>query len=309
MKKITFILVILWCLAGLTACRPGNGDDFEPSQPFRDYWFNGQAEISRYSLQQVQYGTRNPGEAVLVFVTEDFLTDKQVKLESEDNPGDATTVLKLNSIRRFVTGIYDYSLYTSVFTPVNTDDFAHSLKVTMSAQDWCGQTYTQLNRRGTGYNVLGRSYFERQGDVEGTIGEAWLEDEIWTFVRLSPELLPIGSTDVVPAAYAARLTGQALEPLSAIGSMTDYTGPAFTGKALAVYSLLYPDSSRELRIVFEKAFPHQIAGWEETYTSRGKVLTTRAVRTSLLRSDYWNHNAPADTTLRNQLGVTGFVPR
>ncbi|GAB3181070.1 hypothetical protein [Telluribacter humicola] len=290
----------------LTSCQYINDSGYSPAQPFRDYWYNGKAEISRYSLQQVQYGAHNPGEAVLIFVTEDFLTDKQVKLESEDNDGDATSVLKLNSIRRFVTGIYDYSLYTSVFTPVNTGDFRHSLKITMSAQDWCGQTYTQLNRRGKGYEVMRRSYFEKNVEEDYGINDAWLEDEIWTRLRFAPESLPIGDTEAVPAAYAARLTDQPLEPQPAIGSMTAYKGTIFKGKALNVYSLLYPEYNRELRIVFEKAFPHEIAGWEETYTSRGKVLTTRAVRSSLIRSDYWKHNAPADTTLRQQLGVQGF---
>ncbi|WP_247235761.1 hypothetical protein [Telluribacter sp. SYSU D00476] len=303
--KLQVPAMLLW-LTLATSCQFGKGASYTPSQPFRDYWYNGQAEISRYSLQQVQYGAQNPGEAVLIFVTEDFLTDKQVKLETEDNSGDATSVLKLNSIRRFVTGIYDYSLYSSVFTPVNTEKYPHSLKVTMSAQDWCGQTYTQLNRRGKGYEVMGRSYFEKNVEEDYSFNDAWLEDEIWTRLRFAPDQLPIGDTEAVPAAYAARLTGQPLEPQKAIGSMTAYEGTVFKGRALNVYSLLYPEHNRELRIVFEKAFPHEIAGWEETYTSRGKVLTTRAVRTSLIRSEYWKHNAPGDTTLRQQLGARGF---
>jgi len=88
--------------------------------------------------------------------------------------------------------------------------------------------------------------------------------------------------------------------------LTSYAGNSFTGKALQQYSLRYPDIKRELRIVFEKAFPHTIAGWEETYPSRGKELTTRATKTEQIRSDYWSHNAPGDTTLRNQLHVKGF---
>lgn len=282
-----------------------SAEGFTASQSFRNYWYNGQAEISRYSLDQAQYGSMNPGEAVLVFVTEDFRTDTQVKLES-DAKDKATSVLKLNSIRRFVTGIYDYSLYSSVFTPVNTNKYDHSLKVTMSAQDWCGQTYSQLNLIDGAYEVLGRSYFEKNATEDYSIDKAWLEDEFWTRLRLNPESLPIGEATVIPAAYAARLAGQKLMPTKATGSLTTYEGSAFSGKSLRQYAVNYPEAKREVRIVFESQFPHSIVGWEETYTSRGKVLTTRATLTETIRSDYWSHNAPADTTLRRQLGVKGF---
>jgi hypothetical protein len=308
MKKILpFALVILTGLLmpGCQLTGRSSADGFTPSSSFRDYWYNGQAEISRYRLDQVQYGATNPGEAVLVFVTEDFRTDKLVKLES-DATDQATTILKLNSIRRFVTGIYDYSLYSSVFTPIQTGKFPHSLKVTMSAQDWCGQTYTQLTRQGDSYEVMGRSYFEKNVTEDYEIKTTWLEDELWTRLRFEPKSLPVGETSVVPAAYAARLTGQKLQPQKAFGALTAYAGTAFEGKALQQYALRYPDTGRELRIIFEKDAPYAIVGWEETYTSRGKELTTRAVRTEQIRSDYWNHNAPADTSLRNNLGVQGF---
>jgi len=306
MKKLTALSTVLAIGTVLTSCQlAGSADNFTASQNFRDYWYNGQAEISRYQLDQVQYGAVNPGEAVLIFVTEDFRTDTQVKLES-DAKDKATSVLKLNSIRRFVTGIYDYSLYSSVFTPIDTKQYERSHKVTMSAQDWCGQVYTQLNLNGGKYDVMKRSYFEKDATEDFKIAAAWLEDEIWTRLRMNPAALPMGETQVIPAAYAARLAGQKLEPQKALGTLADYKGDAFTGKALQQYSLNYPAAQRELRIVFEKAFPHAIAGWEETYPSRGKTLTTRATKTEQVRSDYWSHNAPVDTTLRKELGVTGY---
>ena len=161
MKKVPLLLSILLTSSLWTSCeRAGSADNYTAPQNFRDYWYNGQAEISHYKLDQVQYGAVNPGEAVLIFVTEDFRTDTQVKLES-DAKDKATSVLKLNSIRRFVTGIYDYSLYSSVFTPTNTKKYNHSLKVTMSSQDWCGQVYNQLNLSGNKYDVMVRSYFEK----------------------------------------------------------------------------------------------------------------------------------------------------
>ena len=306
MNKLFALLFLLVFSTLGTGCQQAGGtENFTPPQNFRDYWYNGQAEISRYTLDQVQYGAQNPGEAVLIFVTEDFRTDTQVKLES-DAKDKATSVLKLNSIRRFVTGVYDYSIYSSVFTPINTKQYEHSLKVSMSSQDWCGQVYNQLNLSGNKYDVLVRSYFEKNATEDFKIEATWLEDELWTRLRMDPQALPKGETTVIPAAYAARIAGQKLEPQKATGTFSGYAGQAFRGKNLQQYALNYPNAKRELRIVFEKAFPHAIVGWEETYPSRGKALTTRATRTQQIRSDYWSHNAPADTTLRKQLGVQGF---
>ncbi|TDB65996.1 hypothetical protein [Arundinibacter roseus] len=305
--KFKYSFTLLFLIAFLfVGCGKDSSGEEEVPQAFREYWYKGQAEISRYTLSQGHYGAANPGEAVLIFVTEDFRTDAQVKLESDEKRR-ATSVLKLNAIRRFVTGIYDYSLYSSVFTPIQTTKFGHSLKVTMSAQDWCGQTYTQLNLKKDSYDVMGRSYFEKNATEDFSIDAAWLEDELWTRLRINPESLPTGETTVIPATYAARLTGQKLEPQPAVGTRQAYAGADFKGISLLQYSLQYPNAGRMLTLIYEQQFPHEIVGWEENYTSGGKMLTTRATRTHTERTDYWTHNAPADTTLRQQLGVQGFT--
>ncbi|NNK73098.1 MAG: septum formation inhibitor Maf, partial [Flavobacteriaceae bacterium] len=66
-----------------------------PSQEFKDYWYAGQAEVTSYSLKQERYGELREGTAVTVFVTEDFVPQKQVKANrnSEKN----IPVLKLNT--------------------------------------------------------------------------------------------------------------------------------------------------------------------------------------------------------------------
>ena len=43
------------------------------------YWDDGLAEINRYALDQVRYGESRQGDLVQIFVTEDFLINKQVK--------------------------------------------------------------------------------------------------------------------------------------------------------------------------------------------------------------------------------------
>ena len=93
--------------------------DTPPEKKLDKYWFQGKGEINVYELQQNRYNAVHPGQAVLIFVTEDFLTDKQVKNDNYRNPN-STPILKTNFLNRFTTGLYDYSLMTSVFTPTNT---------------------------------------------------------------------------------------------------------------------------------------------------------------------------------------------
>jgi len=283
---------------------PSSSAAAEPPKDFARYWFAGKAELSRYTLQQAQYGVLNPGEAVLIFVTEDFRTDTQVKAETEVSRERATPVLKLNAVRKFVTGIYDYSLYTSVFTPIDRKLFPNTLKVSTSGQEWCGHSYLQVNYRNNGYQVSGRSYFEQEVAEEYTIDKALLEDELWNRIRLAPDQLPTGTLKVVPGTVSARLRHKQLQPLEAEASLSDYTGTDFSGSGLKAYTLAYKTDDRTLTIVFGNAFPHPIVGWEETYKSKNNRLTSRAVLQKTIQTDYWNHNAPADTVLRKTLGVS-----
>ncbi|MDX5476957.1 MAG: hypothetical protein LPJ98_00760, partial [Cyclobacteriaceae bacterium] len=109
-----------------------------------DYWFQGQAEISSFELIQNRYGEERSGEAVLIFVTEDFSRKRHVKLDEPDKAGsDKVSILKMNQTRDFVTGIYPYHMMLSAFTP--TKEKSNGLKFTASSQEWCGQTFTQMN--------------------------------------------------------------------------------------------------------------------------------------------------------------------
>nr|WP_293833907.1 hypothetical protein [uncultured Arsenicibacter sp.] len=273
------------------------------SQAFRDYWFGGKAEINSYQLQQAQYGSLMPGKAVLIFVTEDFRTDTQVKSESEATRDRSAPTLKSNIIRKFVTGIYDYSLFTSVFTPINNPVFPRTLKVSTSAQEWCGHSYIQLNLRSTGYAVSGRSYFENEVAEDYTVAKVMLEDELWNRIRLAPDKLPTGSVQLVPGTQAARLRHQRLDPQTAEVALSAYSGTAFKGDSLQTYDIDYKSDKRKLSIIFENKFPYRIVGWEETYATKNKVLTSRAVLQQTIQSDYWNRNQPADSTLRRSLAI------
>ncbi|WP_394992682.1 hypothetical protein [Emticicia sp.] len=276
--KYYSVIVIFLLLASCDEKNSQKKSQVSDSEWFREYWYKGNAEISSYDLQQAQYGKLNKGEAIMIFVTEDFRLDKQVKLES-DNKELATTVLKLNFIKKFVTGIYDYSMYTSVFTPVQTNTFPSTLKVTNTNQEWCGQSFLQLNYRQNGYQLLGKSYFEEEVEEESHIDNAVLEDELWAKIRLlSIEELPTGNMFVIPSMTSLRLRHRKIQAEMAKISLEPYAGDStFRGQSLIHYKISYPESKRDLSIFFEKEFPHQIVGWEETYETKNKLLTSKAV--------------------------------
>ena len=274
------------------------------TQEFKDYWYDGKAEITSYRLEQARYGELHEGYAVLVFVTEDFSKSKQVKL---DNPAsakdDSVNVLKLNRIKKFDTGIYSYSMMDSVFTPVSLNEYPNTLKLSSSSQEWCGNTFTQLNLEGNSYDVKSFSYFESEGDQKFSLQKEILEDELWARIRLAPDSLPQGRIKIIPAAMASRLTHKELKVEIAEAKLEQNPDDSI----LMDYSLIYDDSNRTMKITFGRLFPHHIISWEETYKSGfgpgATTLTTKAVRDKVLISDYWNQNKNIDRDLRKKLGL------
>lgn len=273
-----------------------------------DIWYQGKAEVSRYKLQQNRYKDVHPGEHIMIFVTEDFLTDKQVKNDHYTNPN-STPIIKNNQLRRFTTGLYDYSIMTSVFTPVKVDELPYTEKVTTSAQDWCGQAWMQVNKKDEGgYEMHLHSYFENEADQVKSVPDAILEDELYNRIRMNPKALPTGDIELYPGTVFMRLAHKPFSAVEAEAVLTEYSGEDFSGDQLQVYKLYYPDYQRTLEIIFEKEAPHRIEGWREGMPSMfdNKVRWTIAKRTTTEWIDYWSKNSLDNRSLRAEMGIEGF---
>lgn len=258
---------------------------------FKAYWFANEAEITSYTLEQGRYGEIREGSAVLVFVTEPFLKEEQVKAD-QSSPTNIP-VLKLNATKNFHTGIYPYSIMQSVFYPLANNQ--HALKISCSVQEWCGHVYTQLNNRSE-FEVVSHSYFEGEADEDFSMGKAILENELWTQLRIHPESLPIGNLEVVPSFEFLRLRHIPFRAYPASAELTSGT-----------YTITYPDLNRSLSIQFNPQFPFDITSWEETFISgfgdKAKPLTTKATKLKTIKSDYWNRTTNDDLPLRESLGL------
>ena len=265
------------------------------SKNFKAYWYAGNAEITSYKLEQARYGELRQGKAVKIFVTEPFLKDKQVK--ADGNNSDNIPVLKLNSTKNYLTGIYPYSIMTSSFYPVH--DNGHAIKLAFSSQEWCGQVYAQLNNREV-FQINSHSYFETEGDEEIDVAKTNLEDEIWNRIRINPGALPVGKFEMIPSLEYIRLTHKALKAYKANASLTSKQG-------LSSYIINYPELDRTLTIFFTKAFPYAIESWSESFKSgygpNAKTLTSTGTKIKRLKTPYWRQNGNKDLYLRDSLGL------
>ena len=240
-----------------------------------------------------------------MFVTEDFLTNKQVKNEYYVNKN-STWILKNIQLKKFTTGVYHYSLFNSVFTPIDRNKFPKSLKVSASSQEWCGTIYTQFNLNlNSEYKVEHRSYFEKEGDRTTRIKSSYLEDEVFTVLRMNPLLLPLGTVQLIPPANYLQLKHLQIQSYKAFTSLIPYNEKEFSGSNLMQYKIVYPQLKRTIRIVFENKAPYKIMGWFEKFPSSfdGKLRTTGVILKTQKMLPYWKQNSLKDKQLREELGL------
>lgn len=253
------------------------------SQTFKNHWFDGFAEISSYELTQSRYGQQRIGKAVLIFVTEDFLAKEQVKANQKSKT--TIPVLKSNRTKNFLTGIYPYSIMSSSFSSLRKK---HPLiKTVASIQEWCGQSYLQLNAREKENTLISHSYFEGEADQNLTLPKTISEDELWNLIRFNPKNLPVGEFDLLPSLEIIRLNH--IEPKAVKATASLQAGS---------YTLYIPSLQRSLSIQFDPNFPYTIEGWEEKYDYKGEQYTSTAKRIHTERRQYWQENNNASVRFR-----------
>ncbi|OWW25512.1 septum formation inhibitor Maf [Zobellia sp. OII3] len=309
-KGLLTILLALW-VSSVQSCKETNKNEEQAmalhsekaqklpkkslSEEFKAYWYAGDAEITSYKLELARYGEIRDGKSVLIYVTEPFLKEKQVK--ADENHPDNIPVLKLNATKKYLTGIYPYSIMTSTFYPVHDND--HAVKVSFSAQEWCGQVYAQLNNREQ-FDITSHSYFESEADQDFKLEKTILENELWNKIRISPESLPTGDLTIIPSLEYIRLSHKELKPYKSTTSLSSKDG-------ISTYEIAYPELERSLKINFTTAFPHSIESWSDTFSSgfgkNAKIMTSTATKISTLKTPYWRQNGNKHISLRDSLGL------
>jgi len=299
---ILFLVPLLACAAGPEP-NSSLAESSRPTQGFWKHWGDGKAELAGYRLTQPRYGESRAGEAVLITVTEDFTRAGRVK--TDGGHFDEYGVVKLNEIRDFQTGIYDYNVMTSTFLPLD-GSLRRGLptKISFSSQEWCGHIWEQLRVDGSAAGRTMHSYFDGEADGYESLPipeGGYFADAIPLLARgLVGDILQPGESVEVPwmrSALSRRLRheptlwGRATLRRSAETSPLEVPAGQFE-----VERWTAKDAQSTTTWFIESAPPRRLIAWE---VSDGE----RAELSGIIRSSYWTQNKAGDEALRRTLGL------
>lgn len=283
---------------------------------FGSWWHDGKAELDGYRYTVQRYGHERSGRAVAVYVTEPFSRARHVKLDDPARaPDDAVDVLKLNLMRDFQTGIYDYHTMLSLFA--TSSDFT-PLKIAFTSSEWCGQVSEELHVIGRQLRQRVASYFEGESIQQPLPLPAGgvQEDALFIVLRgLRGAYLRPGESRAVPflaspfhrrLAHRPAVWGRAT--IERLAAPVTVSVPAGTFEC-DVYSV-QPSDGRRGRFEIERAWPHRIVRWRWQPAADAPALggTDAAELTGSLRLEYWRTHDPGDERLLERLGISPLFP-
>jgi hypothetical protein len=273
------------------------------AQDFWAHWGDGKAELDGYVLKQPRYGAVRTGTALLVFVTEEFSDSLRVKADPGKHPAaDVYPVLKLNAVRDFRTGIYDYHVMTSTFLRVAAG--WPVAKVSFSSQEWCGHVWHQIVPRAGRLRGLFHSYFDGEADGGDDLPfpDGVLEDALPILLRpWKGEFLKPGERRAVPflpSLLWARLNHRPLAWTKATISRAPATVAVSVPAGrfdVAVYTVEVA-GGRRLGFEVEFAPPYRLV--RQTGPDGEELALEGSTRLA-----YWRLNAPGGEAHRKDLGL------
>ena len=271
---------------------------------FYAHWGDGKAEISSYQVIQPRYGEPREGYAVLIFVTEEINRKTFIKVESPTPAEDRIYVLKLNNVLKFTTGIYPYSVMTSVFSAVegrHQPGPFELCKITLSSQEWCGHVFDEVQVREGRLKGHLNSYFESEGrhPYELEVPEEFeSEDHLLIFIReLKGPVMEAGEEreiKLLPSLWSFRLQHRP----HALVPATLRKGQVETVTVRDQSFAAMPWTWADRKVWVEQAYPHRILKWEDATGGSGELIAT-------LREPYWNLKRREDEKFREELGIKG----
>jgi len=307
-----FALVLALPLLLAPACSNENGhrgtaplegvvDGRPVEQVFWDHWSDNRGELSAYRLVTPRYGELREGTLVWVYVLEQMDRRNWIKDDQGSVPQEhQTIVMKLNETMRFLTGIYPYSVMTSVFSPVgpwHRERFSPT-RITLTAQEWCGQVYLRVMPRRDHFGVDIRSYFSSEGEDAYDVASG---DDVLFENALPIQLRELdgpfaGGGDwegrIVPALWQQRISHEPLATVPATISRSTVTGE--NGQGVSRFILAYGDYRRSFDV--EQESPRRILGWTTSEGERATLLGTQ-------RLTYWQLNGLGDERHLEALGL------
>ena len=298
--------------AATTAVSPAKIDPTYDAK-FWSVWGDGKAELSAYRLTMPRYKQLRNGVAVTIFVTEPFSNSLRVKADpGKHGPGDEFPVMKLNLVKDYQTGIYDYNDMLSAFVslaPVN-NRASGVTKLSFSSQEWCGHVYHQVLFGETKAQVTRHSYFDGEADQQRDIDypeHGFTEDTLMLWARgiTRPFIRPGGSNEV-PLLMSLETSRGRHEPLK--------WSPTALVRGKGTQSVRVPAGSFEVEVFrakrhdgswkafyVEKESPRRIVRWESSEGEKAELLGSERLK-------YWEMNGEGGEAALERLGVSRMTP-
>jgi hypothetical protein len=267
------------------------------------------AELSSYEITTDRYGEMRQAQGVLIFVYEEINGDTRIKVESDKTPpAKQVPVLKLNNVVKFNTGVYDYSVMTSVFSGLSgpgVKRFLEPRKISLTAQEWCGHVYHHLIPRSKGLESEIHSYFEAEGDATTLLpypsDRVYYEDELPILIReLDGEFLKTGESKTLDAVPSLWKTRKRHKPLAFSKGLLTKAGPAQLSTRSgekATIKWTFEQGGEITTYYVEAAHPRKLLAGEDGKGEKGELVRS-------LRKTYWKLNRNQDEGLRRELGLT-----
>ncbi len=279
----------------------GSGQRVIASDQFWMRWGDGRAELSGYQITTPRYGELRQGTVVLIYVTEDLDRRTLVKDDlGQVAKEDRMTVLKLNHVLKFQTGIYPYSVMTSVFARLDEQHTFPPVKIALSSQEWCGHVYHVLRPAAGAVESELHSYFGAEGDrwVKVPIPSGTLyEDDL--LIQLRELTGPFaGGKDwkgmMIPSLWSLR---KAHQELKAVTASIQRERVMIGNQALNRFTVVREGDKRVIFV--ETGGAHRVMRWEG---SDGEVALIKKTA----RLPYWTLNHLGDEKFLSKLGLTGL---
>ena len=286
-----------------------------PTTTFESHWQDGRAELAGYRYRVTRYGARREGRCAMITVTEPFSASKRVKVDDPAaNPNDTFEALKLNLVRHFQTGIYDYHTMVSLFT--RSRDFS-PVKVAFTCAEWCGQVYEEEQFEPRAVSGFVRSYFEGESRTIRLPARAGgiTEDDLFLLLRgLRGDYLPPGRTrpvHLIASPFIRRLAHRSeawlVADIARSRDLQRVVVPAGTFAAI-LYTVKIEDG-RTGRFWIETPYPHRVLKWAWTAVPAkggGRMAGDGLDEGELIRSSrlpYWRLNRPGDERYLKDIGL------
>lgn len=298
-------------IGGQDATAPGTTPVYDAA--FWEHWGDGQAEMASYDLRIMRYGEERKGTAVAIFVTEPFSNAVRVKSDGGRAKGDQFPVLKLNLVKDFPTGVYDYNMMASTFvalTSVNGRPAGTATKVSFSSQEWCGHVYHQLLFDKAGVREQIHSYFDGEADKSETLkarAGGISEDALFMWARglAYPRLKP-GESISVPMLMSIQHARLNHKPVAWTEAKLSRSKQGSTQEVPAgsfeVETLTAALGDRTWTFHVELAAPHRLIKWACTSGESGELVGAE-------RMKYWDLKGTGGKQALKRIGLKPRDPR